>query len=98
MLPTLEVAPTLVDRIKEAQHSDDGFAKIKEKFRVEPFDGFGLKDDENLWKEGRLCVPRDEELKQKLLKETHNSRFSIHPDETKMYRDLKRNYWWNGMN
>ncbi|XP_071925957.1 uncharacterized protein [Coffea arabica] len=97
VLAALVVAPTLIDRIKEAQHSDAGLAKIKEKLELEPFDGFKLKDDGSLWKDGRLCVPRDEGLKQELLKEAHNSRFSIHSGGTKMYRDLKRNYWWNGM-
>nr|XP_027086619.1 uncharacterized protein LOC113708357 [Coffea arabica] len=59
--------------------------------------GVQCEGDGSLWKDGRLCVPRDEGLKQELLKEAHNSRFSIHPGGTKMYRDLKRNYWWNGM-
>ena len=85
VLAALVVAPTLIDRINEAQHSDAGLAKIKEKLELEPFDGFKLKDDGSLWKDGRLCVPRDEELKQELLKEAHNSRFSIHPGGTKMY-------------
>ncbi|XP_071939101.1 uncharacterized protein [Coffea arabica] len=92
ILTTLVVAPTLIDRIKEAQYSDDGFTKIKENIRVEPFDRLELKDDGSLWKEGRICVPRDEGLKQELLKEAHNLRFSIHPSGTKMYRDLKKNY------
>nr|GEX34722.1 calmodulin-binding protein [Tanacetum cinerariifolium] len=26
--------------------------------------------------------------------DTHKSKYSIHPGATKMYRDLKRNYWW----
>ncbi|XP_071924886.1 uncharacterized protein [Coffea arabica] len=92
MLAALVVAPTSIDRIKETQHSDDEFAKIKEKLRVESFDGFELKDDESLRKEGKLCVPRDERLKHELLKETHSSRFSIHPGGAKMYQELKRNY------
>ncbi|WMV30780.1 hypothetical protein MTR67_024165, partial [Solanum verrucosum] len=29
--------------------------------------------------------------------ESHGSRYSIHPGVTKMYRDLKRLYWWSGM-
>ncbi|GKB07164.1 retrotransposon protein, putative, ty3-gypsy subclass [Tanacetum coccineum] len=27
----------------------------------------------------------------------HSSPFSIHPGSTKMYKDLKQNFWWNGM-
>ena len=29
--------------------------------------------------------------------EAHKSKFSIHPGATKMYRDLRENYWWPGM-
>nr|GEY06907.1 retrotransposon protein, putative, Ty3-gypsy subclass [Tanacetum cinerariifolium] len=32
-----------------------------------------------------------------VLSEAHSSLFSIHPGSTKMYRDLKHNFWWNGM-
>ncbi|KAJ9541503.1 hypothetical protein OSB04_028009 [Centaurea solstitialis] len=35
--------------------------------------------------------------KQTLLEESHESRFSIHPGATKMYRDLRADYWWAGM-
>jgi len=36
-------------------------------------------------------------LIEKLLAESHGLRYSIHPGVTKMYRDLKRIYWWPGM-
>ncbi|WMV09769.1 hypothetical protein MTR67_003154, partial [Solanum verrucosum] len=45
--------------------------------------------------QGHLCVPKVGELRQKILTETHNSRYSIHPDATKMYRDLREVFWWN---
>jgi len=32
-----------------------------------------------------------------MLKECHESAYSIHPGGTKMYQDLKQNYWWPGM-
>ena len=32
-----------------------------------------------------------------LLEEAHCSRLVIHPRGTKMYKDLKQNYWWLGM-
>ena len=46
---------------------------------------------------GRLCVSKNEQIKKEILKEAHNTKFSIHPGGTKMYRDLKQMYWWNGM-
>ncbi|RVW18302.1 Retrovirus-related Pol polyprotein from transposon opus [Vitis vinifera] len=32
-----------------------------------------------------------------VMKEAHQSRFTIHPGETKMYHDLRRQCWWQGM-
>jgi len=46
---------------------------------------------------GRVCVSNDRALKEKILKEAHQSKFSIHPRSNKMYRDLKRYYHWVGM-
>ncbi|KFK31787.1 hypothetical protein AALP_AA6G158300 [Arabis alpina] len=45
----------------------------------------------------RVCVTKDEDLRQEILREAHASKFSIHPGATKMYRDLKRFYHWVGM-
>jgi hypothetical protein len=33
----------------------------------------------------------------RLLKESHDSAYSIHPGSTKMYQDLKQKYWWYGL-
>ncbi|GJY23997.1 retrotransposon protein, putative, ty3-gypsy subclass [Tanacetum coccineum] len=44
-----------------------------------------------------LCVPDDTEIRKALLSEAHSSPVSIHPGSTKMYSDLKQNFWWNGM-
>ena len=32
------------------------------------------------------------------MREAHHSRFTVHPGETKMYHDLRRQFWWHGMN
>ena len=45
----------------------------------------------------RLYVPKNAELRKKLLKESHDSTLSTHPGGTKMYRDLRTPYWWPGM-
>ena len=46
---------------------------------------------------GRLCVPRDVELMNELLADAHRAKYTIHPRNTKMYQDLKRQFWWSGM-
>ena len=34
---------------------------------------------------------------QSVLEDAHYSPYTIHPGSTKMYRDLKGQYWWSGM-
>nr|GFA00963.1 hypothetical protein [Tanacetum cinerariifolium] len=46
---------------------------------------------------GRIWITNNKELKKLLLDEAHKSKYSIHPDATKMYYNLKPNYWWPGM-
>jgi hypothetical protein len=56
------------------------------------------KDDQGvLWYQGRIYVPDVKGLKGKILREAHNSAYSIHPGGNKMYHDLKATYWWYGM-
>ena len=42
-------------------------------------------------------MPRDVELNNQLLEDAHRAKHAIHPGSTKMYQDLKRQFWWNGM-
>ena len=46
---------------------------------------------------GRLCLPNKCQLRKDILDEAHKSRMIVHPGGTKMYKDLKRNFWWEGM-
>jgi hypothetical protein len=43
------------------------------------------------------CVPRDEKIKQQVLREAHQTKYMIHLGSTKMYKDLKKTFWWNNM-
>jgi hypothetical protein len=58
-----------------------------------------LSEDEEgvLWYKGRICVPNVKELKNKILREAHESAYSIHPGGNKMYHDLNTTYWWYGI-
>ena len=44
-----------------------------------------------------LCVPNVMDLRKKILYESHNTVFTMHPRGNKMYRDMKQYYWWQGM-
>ena len=53
--------------------------------------------DGSLRYRGRVVVPQLTDLREKILKEFHCSRFVLHPGGTKMYQDLRRQYYWSGM-
>ena len=42
-------------------------------------------------------VPRLVDLRDEILKELHCSHFAVHTGGTKMYRDLRHQYYWSGM-
>jgi hypothetical protein len=42
-------------------------------------------------------VPDVKEICEIILREAHDSAYSIHPGCTKMYQDLKTHFWWHGM-
>jgi hypothetical protein len=50
-----------------------------------------------LWLGKRICVPKLKHIKELILREAHDSAYSIYPGSTKMYKDLKIRYWWYGM-
>jgi hypothetical protein len=95
----ITLMPTLRDEIIAAQKNDEGMDHIKR--RMEEGDlkvSCFCKDEEGtLWCKERLVVPRKEALKKKILDKAHTSRYSIHLGSTKMYHDLRQQFWWTRM-
>jgi hypothetical protein len=50
-----------------------------------------------VWFKDRLCVPDIKSIWELILKEAHETAYSIHPGSEKMYQDLKKRFWWYGM-
>ncbi|KAK1660330.1 hypothetical protein QYE76_048489 [Lolium multiflorum] len=96
-LASIELQPTLISQIKEAQKGNASIDGIKSQIAARKAPGFTEDEAGVLWYNGRLCVPADSELKQVILKEAHDTLYSIHPGGTKMYQDLKKQFWWHGM-
>ncbi|KAH0636085.1 hypothetical protein KY290_036497 [Solanum tuberosum] len=88
---------SLVEEVKEKQDSDAILLELKGAVHNQRVEVFPQGGDGVLRYQGRLCIPDVGELRQRILTEAHNSRYSIHPGATKMYRDLREVYWWNGM-
>ncbi|KAK1651595.1 hypothetical protein QYE76_069400 [Lolium multiflorum] len=96
-LASIELQPTLMSQIKEAQKGNASIDGIKSQIAAGKAPGFTVDEEGVLWYNERLCVPSDSELKQVILKEAHDTLYSIHPGGTKMYQDLKEQFWWHGM-
>jgi hypothetical protein len=96
-LVNLEVRPTLFDQIKGAQKGHESIEGIKRRMGREEVPGLLIDQEGVLWYNGHICIPNIEELKQLILKEAHDTPYSIHPGGTKMYQDLKEQFWWHGM-
>jgi hypothetical protein len=93
----MEVGSSLLQKIRRGQLEDEKIQEIKCNIKEEKSPGFSEDDEGVLWYKGRICVPNIKELKDKILRETHNSAYSIHPRGNKMYHDLKDTYWWYSM-
>jgi hypothetical protein len=95
----ITLMPTLKAEIVAARKDDEGMGHIKRRMREgDPKVTCFREDAEGtLWFMERLVVPRREALKKKILNEAHTSMYSIHPRSTKMYHDLRQQFWWTRM-
>ena len=97
LLAQLRVKSTFREKVMEAQQRDIEVDKVNEKIKLGIETPFRVSDDGMVLMGKRMYLPGDQVLKGELLKETHESRLSIHPGSTKMYKDLKEFYWWPNM-
>jgi hypothetical protein len=93
----MEVGSSLFQEIWTGQLDDEKVQEIKRNIKEEKSPGFSDDDEGVLWYKGRICVPNVKELKHKILREAHESAYSIHTGGNKMYYDLKATYWWSSM-
>jgi hypothetical protein len=94
---TMEVDSTLEEDIQKGQLEDAKIQEIKEQSKEEKAPGFSVDEQGTLWYKKHLCVPNVKEIRELILREAHESAYSIHPGSTKMYHDLKSRYWCYGM-
>lgn len=94
MICTMTFQPELINKIKRYQEE-----VMNEKMNELTGEEICTqKDNQGILRfSSRIWIPNVEELKNEILKSAHNSEFSIHPGSTKMYQDLKQNFWWPDM-
>ena len=96
-LSMLQVTSHLLRDIKEGQQLDEDLFTIKERIGDPKYKSFRLDHSNTLWFGKRLVVPNQENLKKRILNEAHESLFSIHPRSNKMYRYVRKRFWWKGL-
>jgi len=94
---TLTISSDFLDSIRERQLLDASLNRVREQLESDEAKDFALGNDGILRFQGRVYIPDDAEVKSLILEEGHKSRLSMHPNMTKMYQDLKENFWLQGM-
>jgi hypothetical protein len=93
----IEVETTLDSEIREGQLEDPKLTKIQQLIRDNKTSDFSEDSQGTLWLRKQICVPNQKHIKELILREAHDSAYLIHPGRTKMCKDLKTRYWWDGM-
>ncbi|XP_021724763.1 uncharacterized protein LOC110692087 [Chenopodium quinoa] len=98
ILANLSIQPTIFDEIRESQEGDVKLDRIREKIKQGKATDFKFHEDGSLRYKGRWCVPQKcEEEMRNLMEEEHNTPYLVHPGGDKLYKDLKKMYWWPRM-
>jgi hypothetical protein len=90
----VEMEPTLEAEIRKAQLEDEKLKEIRQLIKDNKTSDFTEDDPGTLWLGKWICVPNPKSIQELILREAHDSSYSIHPNSTKMYKDLKIRYWW----
>ena len=90
----MTVVTPLLERIREAQQEAMKEEHRKSERIVGQVSSFDYDSRGLLSLHRRVWVPYLGGVRQVLMEEAHKSRFSIHLGATKMYRDLRLDYWW----
>ena len=94
-LSALTLQSNLLESIKNLQGKDS--LLIKARLFGGKNQEFKTSADGVIYFKERICVPNFKFLKDQILAEAHMTPYSVHPGASKMYKDLRENYWWPNM-
>ena len=98
VLGSLVATPSLLSRVIESQGQDAEIMSIRDRIQAGTGDeGWAIHTNGSLQYKGRIVVPRLAKPREEILREFHCSRFAMHLGGTKMYHDLRCQYYWSGM-
>jgi hypothetical protein len=97
ILNNVALIPTIKEDVIAAQRMDVGMGHLHQRLELGEAQFFRQDAEGVLWFKNHLMVPKEFELRHKIMDETHCSRYSFHPGTNKLYQDLKKNFWWTRM-
>ena len=97
MVANLQVEAELMTQIWELQNCSVVLQKIVQEIKEGKETKFRVDNGGLLYYQEKLCMLDNAKLWMKILKETYHSIYSIYPNNTKMYQDLRQYYQWQHM-
>ena len=98
VMGSLVATPSLLHKVIESQGQDTEVVSIWDRVRSGMGDeGWAIHTNGSLRYKGRVVVPQLIGLREEILREFHCSHFAVHLGGTKMYQDLRCQYYWSGM-
>jgi hypothetical protein len=94
---TIELEPTLEQDIRKGQKDDEKINEIRQLIIDGKGKGFCEDAEGVVWFKDSLCVLDIKSIQELILKEAHETSYSIHPGSEKMYQDLKKRFRWYSM-
>ena len=90
LLAQLRVISDLKQMIGIAQKYDAKLQEIVQLISIRDKTDYAMDESGGLLYKSRLCVLNDMDLRKKILYESHNTVFTMHPRGNKMYQDMKQ--------
>ena len=94
LLAQLGVIAYLKQLIVNAKKDDAKLQEIVQLVSIGDKTDYAIDESGGLLYKNELCVPNDMNLRKKILYESHNTVFTMHPGGNKMYQDMKQYYLW----
>ncbi|GJY88661.1 putative reverse transcriptase domain-containing protein [Tanacetum coccineum] len=94
---SLVITPDIFEKIRLAQEEGLMEENVKNETMIKQQEKLGLDSQKLRTYQGRVWIPKVGGIHVILLRDAHRLKYLIHPGNTKMYHDLKSNYWWPGM-
>ena len=94
VLGRLVAMPSLLSKVIESQGQDAEMVSIRDRVQANTGgEGWAIHTYGSLRYRGRIVVPHLAKLRKEILRKFHCSRLAVHPGGTKMYHDLRRQYY-----